>query len=256
MRAPADLLAFYEERASSTTLWAATHRANGNWPATLQDYDQAAKNRFFRALVGWRTGLLPPVRELRATLDVSDVAVDFLETTDVGTLRGMFDPVPGAYSAILLDERDSPVVAEARRLAVQATPPGVTVDRTLEGWLVAALVRQDHGVGPEIAAKLQGRKRTALVGETYSTYFELAGMTRASLSGATALTRHALELFEWRKRDPYYSGGVHYEGGDMYNEVVIDFHLAAIWQVRGWDPAVLSPQERLHVQMPSPPPGR
>ena len=252
MRPPADLLAFYEERAASTTSWAATHRANGNWALALQNYDQAAQNRFFRALVGWRTGMLSPVPELRATVGVCEEAVAFLETTDVGPLRPLFDPVPGAHSAILLDERDSPVVAETRRLAVRSTPGGVTVDRTLEGWLVGALVGQDHGAGPEIAAELKGRKRTALVGETYSTYFALNALGGASVSEAAVLTRHALKLFERRKQDPYYSGGVHYEGGDMYNDVVIDFHLAAIWHVRGWDPSLLTPPERLHVRLPSP----
>jgi hypothetical protein len=251
MRPAAELLEQYEEWAVSATSWAATHRDNRNWPMALQNYDEAAKNRFFRSLVGWRTGLLSPVPELLATLDVSEEAVAFLSTTNVGPLRQMFDPVPGAYSAILLDQPASAVVAETRRLAVRSTPRGVTVDRTVEAWLIGVLVGHHQGAGADLVAELKGGKRTKLVGETYATYFELAALDRNSLSEAVRLTRHALELFRSREQDPYYSGGVQYEGGDTYNVVVIDFHLAAIWHVRGWDPSELTSDERLHVRLPT-----
>jgi hypothetical protein len=251
VRTPAEILEFYEERAQSTASWALIHHDNANVPLALQNWTEAARNRLFRALVGWRTGLVDPIPDLRAALGASEEAVAFLDTTDVGPLRRLFDPVPGAYSAILLDRPDSRAIAEARRLAVWPTPRGLTVDRALEGWLIGALLGLDPGARPEAAAALEGRKRMALMSATYTTYFALGALAGDDVGAATDLTRRALDLFPRRRRDPYYAGGVHYEGGDMYNDIVVDFHLAAIWRVRGWNPSGLPPNERLHVQLPT-----
>jgi hypothetical protein len=250
MKPPAEILEFYDERAQSTEHWALVHRDQGNVPLALQNWDQSAKNRLFRALIGWRTGLLDPRPDMRAALMVSEAAVAFIGTTDVGPLRTLFDPVPGAYSAILLDRPDSSAAVEASRLAVRPTPRGLTVDRALEGWLIGVLVGRDAGEGPDVAAALESRKRMGLVSQTYATYFELAQLGGDDVVEAIELTSRALELFARRRSDGYYGGGVQYEGGDMYNDVVIDYHLAAIWHVRGWDFADLTPDARLHVRLP------
>ena len=230
MMTPAQMIDFYEEQAASTATWAEIHRRAEKWAPALHNYDHAAQSRLFRALLGWRTGLLDPVPDLRQSVEVSEATVAFLDTTDVGPLRPMFDPVPGAYCAILLGQRDSPVVVETRRLAVRPTPRGLTVDRALEGWLIGALLGRDPGAGPEVASGLASQKRMALVGATYSTYFALAALSEGDGSAATDLTRHALELFRRRRSNGYYSGGVQYEGGGPDNDLVVDYHLAAIWR--------------------------
>src|SRR5918992_645674 len=102
MMTPAQQIEFLQESAAEDLRWAAIHRDGSNWEGALGNWGQAAGHRFQRGLVGWRTGLLDPKPDLRDTVDVSEVAVRFLETTDVGPLRPRFDPRPGAYSALLL----------------------------------------------------------------------------------------------------------------------------------------------------------
>ncbi len=251
MKPPSELLEFYLEDSEESRRWALTHRDNHNPVAALENWTSAASTRFLRGLVGWRTGLLDPIPDLRAVLELSEAAIEFVETTEVGALRQLFDPVPGAYSALLLDRAESPVVAETSRLAVQPVPRALTIDRTLEGWLVGSLVGRDPGAGPDVAAGLKSRKRMALVSETYTTYFVLVALTPDDVVVARDLTRRAIESLARRRRDPYYAGGIEYEGGGAYNDLVVDYHLAALWHVRGWDSAALTPEERVHLQLPS-----
>jgi hypothetical protein len=251
MMTPAQRLAFLDESAAEDLKWARIAVEKANWPLVIQNYGQAVTHCFERALLGWRTGLIDPTPDLHSTVEVSEAAVTFLEATDVGPLRSLFDPSPGAYGAVLVDRQESPALAETRRFAVRPPPLGLTVDRTLEGWLVGTLVARDPGAGPELAAELQSRKRTALLGETYVNYFALAALSKGDAAKATQLTQLALELFARRKRDAFYSGGVAFEGGGPDNDFVVDFHLAAIWHVLGWDPSALTLAERLHVQLPS-----
>ena len=83
-----------------------------------------------------------------------------------------------------------------------------------------------------------------------ATYFALLRTDSSDLGRATELTEHAIKLFAQRRRNGYIGGGRPYYGGDLDNDLVIDFHLAAVWRVRGWDPAPLSDAARLHVVIP------
>jgi hypothetical protein len=113
------------------------------------------------------------------------------------------------------------------------------------------LAGQGPAEGVSAVKSVSRAKRTSLLGETFLTYFDLMAIERSDDSSAIELTRQALASFVRRKRDAYYSGGVAYEGGGLDNDAVIDYHLAAIWHVRGWDPSRLPPEERVHVQLPS-----
>lgn len=244
-------LAFLGESAAEDLKWARIAAEQEDWALALQNYGQAVSHRFQRALVGWRSGTLDPVPDVEATREVSEAAIEFMSNADVGPLRALFDPVPGAYGSLLIDRLDSRAVAETGRLAVRPVPRGLTVDRTLDGWLVSAILGRDPGAGPDVATGLGRGKRTVLVSETYSTYFALAALSGDEVAVATTLTQRGLELFARRRRDGYYSGGVPYEGGGPDNSVVVDFRLAAIWHARGWDPSGLAAEERVHVQLPS-----
>ena len=112
---PAEQIAFYQEQAEGWYAWIATHRAAQRWINAAFNFDQAAQCHFMRALIGWRTGLLDPVADLNATVQVSEEAVSMIRTTDVGVARYSLDPGPGAFSAILLDRLTSPIIDEAGR---------------------------------------------------------------------------------------------------------------------------------------------
>jgi hypothetical protein len=64
------------------------------------------------------------------------------------------------------------------------------------------------------------------------------------------LTRRLVVLFARRKRDGYIAGGADYLGGDLYNDLVVDYRPAATWRARGWDSSGLSQVERIHAIRP------
>jgi hypothetical protein len=251
MRSPAWLLESYDESAREAAEFAGLALANGNVALALQDWSQQSKSHFFRALVAWRTGLIDPVPDLKATVDVSDSAVAFFPSTDSDPLRMAFDSVPGAYAAVILGDADRPIVNELAHIAVPRVPRNVPPDTPLEAWLVRALTGADPTKGRALALALGRQKRLGLLATIFTTYFDLADVNRADSRQAQAQTRRALELFGRKRRDGFYAGGIQYEGGDEYNDVVIDFHLAAIWRVRGWDPSGLTDEERRHVVIPA-----
>lgn len=247
---PQETLDFYREQAEFNGEWAERHHAAGNVVHALQNWSWAAGNWFFRALVGWRTGLADPLPDLRAAVEQSEAAAAFINSTDVGRLRAVFGAVPGAYAAILLDEPDRPVVGELDRLAQPKVPRNVPPDVALDAWLARALTGGDPTDGRRLTAEIGARRRLGLVGDTFTTYFELLALGRATTDRVIELTRTSLALFGRRRRNDYYAGGINYLGGDLDNELVVDFHLAAIWRVRGWDSSGLTDEERRHVVRP------
>jgi hypothetical protein len=62
MMTPAQRLAFLDESAAEELKWVRIASERKDWPDALQNYGQAAKHRFERALLGWRTGLLGSFR--------------------------------------------------------------------------------------------------------------------------------------------------------------------------------------------------
>ena len=106
------------------------------------------------------------------------------------------------------------------------------------------------GDGPVLAAGAAKAKRTALYGETYQAYFELAAVPIDDPRAAWAQTSRLVALFAKRRHNGYIGGGVDHPGGDLNNDLVVDYHLAAIWRTRGWDASGLPPPERLHALRP------
>ena len=246
MKSPEELLKSYREQAESAMTWARTHHAAKNWPMVLSNYSSAAGRHFTRALIGWRTGLIDPTPDLGAALAATAAGVDVIRTVDVGPYRYQLDPGPAAYCAILLDRRSSPVIEEmARALAPDAPRAAVLPLHKLDSWLVSALSGGPAGDGPEIAATL-ARKSNPWA-EATGLCFELLALSREDSATAWDLTRRIVALFSRRRR---FDAGFGYEGSTFYNDVVVDYRLAAVWYVSGWDPSGLSAVERLHARLP------
>lgn len=245
---PKEQLAFFEDLARLTADAAMSHRRAGNSIGALHNWSQAAKNHFMRALIGQRAGLLDPRPDLRLSMDLSEKAASFIAEPGVAPLRTLFDPVPGAYSALILREPGAAAIGLLSQNAVWPPPKGTTPDMPLEAWLARGLLGETCRPGRDRAVLLGRLKRLRLLSQTFVAYFDLSAV--ASEAEASELTRIALELFSQRRRDDYYSGGVDYQGGGMENDIVIDFHLAAIWRVRGWDLSTLPPDVRQHVALP------
>ena len=252
MMTAAEQLAFYEEGAEASYAWIASFRAAQRWINAASNYSDAARCHFMRALIGWRTGLIDPVADLKATVEVSEEAVSMIRSTDVGVARYMLDPGPGAFSAILLDRLTGPIIDEAGR-----EPPPLPRqsllrrDTVIEASLISVLTGGPVGEGAFLAASAAKAKRTALYGETYQAYFELAAVPIGEPRAAWSQTSRLVALFAKRRHNGYIGGGLDHLGGDLNNDRVVDYHLAAIWRTRGWDPSGLPPAERLHALRPA-----
>lgn len=215
-------------------------------PYALFNLSSATKDHLMRALIGWRTGLLAPSADLTAAAEIGDRAVAYIREHGFGVERYMFYPVPSAYAGILTG-RATAAADEMRRYLAMPRPRGVTLVDACDAWLVSALTGGAAGDGPTQAQQLASQQRTRHWGETVGTYFELLATDASDLDRARGLTELAIKLFAQRRRNGFIAGGQPYYGGDLDNDLVIDFHLAAIWRVRGWDPAALSDEARMHV---------
>jgi hypothetical protein len=250
VRSPAELREFYLQRAQATL--AASERAlrSGNAPLAIQNWTQSVGNYLFRALVAQRSGRADPRPDLVSTAEVSEIAVGYLRSTDPGPHRSAFDPIPGAYAAILVGRPDAMVIEELGGYSRGPLPRGVQPARALDAWLIRALTGRGAPQARAVAADLKGRKRLGLLSDSFVTYFDLLAVDTAHVEAAESLTRVAIQNFKRRRDDSFFGGGVHYEGGDDYNDVVVDFRLCSIWRVRGWTPSSLDAEERQHVAMP------
>lgn len=249
MMTPSEQLALFAELAEEAERAAGVQASERN-PYALFNWSSSAKRHFMRALIGWRTALVHPEPEFVAAVKASEAALEFMRSTDVGLSRYMFEPVPGAYSAILTSQPGSAAVDEAKRYLSGNGGTKVSPDAVAESWLVSALTGSASGLGPEIAATLARTKKSALWGETLQVYFQLVDVAESDAPTAWALTSRATELFAERRRSSYVAAGPEYLGGDLDNEVVVDFHLAAIWHVRRWETSGLTDLDRLHIIPP------
>lgn len=223
---------------------------HGNWPIAIFNNNTESRGHFMRALIGWRTGELDPRADLEATVAAAERGVELVRSNDVGPLRAMLHPVPGAYAALLTGAPAPAVFDEFRRYEVWPPPKGLSPDRSLDAALVAALTRNVEPDLAEALAALERRSRTRLLAETFGTYFELARLDPRAAEPAAVLARRAAQLFERRGRNAYYAGGIDYEGGGPDNPYVPDFRLAAIWQARGFPRAAVSQEFAQHLYRP------
>ena len=247
MRTPVELMALHQEWAKMGDRAAQVAFQKQDWVLALQNWDGVARDEFTRALLAWRSGVTSPAPMLEAAIQASESATSLIRSTELGPLRHVFYPVPGGYSAILLDRLDSPALDELRGRAGWPPPRGVSHDLPLEAWLARSLTTgETSGVDGALEA-IGRRKRTSLLAESFRTYLDLASAQASRSPGVVDRTRQAVSLFAKRRRDPYFAGGLDNSGGDLNNDVVIDFHLAAIWHVRGWSVTELTGAERVHV---------
>ena len=163
--------------------------------------------------------------------------------------RWQLDPVPGAYAALLLGETASRIVREPLRALEGRMPTGVQSSVRWEAALFRDLASGGRDGAPSDLANDNPKARRALEYETYRTYFHLTSQSTSANERVEA-TEAAVGLYRRRKRDAFMAGGLAYLGGGDLNEVCVDFRLAAIWHVRGWNRDTLTPEARVHVDFP------
>lgn len=82
--------------------------------------------------------------------------------------------------------------------------------------------------------QLRKAKRHTLAIRTYEAYFHLIDLDASSAEVDKGLPI-AEANYAARRKDSYYSGGPDIEGGGKYNDMVIDYRLAAVIKYRGID---------------------
>ena len=80
--------------------------------------------------------------------------------------------------------------------------------------------------------QLHKAKRHALAIRTYEAYFRLLDLDPSS-SEVEQYVAKAEANFSARRKDAYYSGGHDIQGGGQYNDLAVDYRLAAILNYRG-----------------------
>jgi hypothetical protein len=237
-----ELCGSYEDNAAKTRDAATSAFERGAYPVAATVWGESTVSYLMRAMFGWRAALDDPRPWLDACVDVSEIALMNLITHPQWARQ--FNLAPGSYSAVLRDRVASPLL--------QQTSPadsGSATSAPLEARLDASLLRllaEDVADPGETFPVPASSGRLALVRRSFDTYAELA---RAGHEPAERLrlTSEAAANFRARRRDGYYAGGLRSEGGGDYNDLLVDYRLAAIWRRNGWSTAGLDPDVRIHL---------
>jgi hypothetical protein len=232
---PEQMAAFYQEQAEASPEFLAAARHNRDFHLLVLNQGVFVKGALISGMIRWRHRLGDPRPVFRLAVegsagfltDASEVDASqtpwkhfSFELVDyVRVLLG--EPVNGEFVAGCLGER-LPDKHEFDDLHLG--------DRFLD---MAVLLKLATGLRWRLWGDLLQRRaanrRAALVAETYRAYWDLLDSVEAG-DAAQAAERAAWSatLYAKRKKDPYYAGGIEYEGGGPYNESVVDFRLAAI----------------------------
>ena len=207
--------------------------AEGNIHVAFGNMARSTITTFELALIRWRKGD-SPVSDLNAVVDWAErmIAAVSKWSPEEHTLVGYgltWDIAQ--YAGILLDRE---LFVPSAIMDVVRPGRSENADVALGYELLDAL----HGVPlrqpvEELLARLAIKKRQALAVDTYQTYFAIIGGGEHGTE-IDVLVRRAETNYARRARDPFYTGGLGFDGGGPDNPYVVDFVLAAILKKIRW----------------------
>ena len=242
MRTTEELCASYEGNAAKTQALAEAAFDRGAYPVAATVWSESAVSYLMRAMFGWRAALDDPRPWLDACVEVSEVAASNLQSQPQWLRQ--FTIAPGWYGAFLRDRVSSPLFERATSIEHSAGPTA-----PLEARLDAALVGLLTEGGEPAGAAIDGSpstRRLALMRRSFDTYAELARVGDEPTE-RVRLASDAVANYRARRRDGFYAGGLRSEGGGDYNELLVDYRLAAIWRRNRWPTSGLEPDVRIHL---------
>lgn len=183
---------------------------SGNTQLLALNIRQHFKNQLASSLVLWRAGRDP-------TCEITS-AVEIILSRGPGLIASGCDvPIEkAALVAKLIGSKDKQPIRNANELSDEAMLD-MELAHIERGVPISDLVKQT-------LTKLGSKKRTQLVSESYSTYFDIVSeQTKDSLP---KLLKKSENLYEKRVGDAYFSGGERSEGGGEDNELMVDYRLA------------------------------
>jgi hypothetical protein len=195
--------------------------ASRNYDLACYNIRQAFKAHLMHGLIAWRTGIESPVVPLQQAVKNVAQGIEILHALDA---RDCTQDLPVDSASIV-------------SFLVDAPPPTVTLSELDSDRLLGAVLGNGLRGTWDAAAREKGlqelrkMKRTRLSVETYLTYGRLL---RCADDEADSLVKQAVELFEKRARDSFFSGGDQTEGGGPDNAFTDDYRLAAVMKKIGY----------------------
>jgi hypothetical protein len=237
-----ELCGSYEGNAAKTRDAAASAFERGAYPVAASVWAESAVSYLMRAMIGWRAALDDPRPWLDACVDVSEIAAMNLITQPQWARQ--FNFAPGSYSAVLRDRVAGPLfehISPGDPGATRSLPPEASRD----AFLVALLAKDGANLGETFRAP-ESSGRLALMRRSFDTYVQLAQAGQEP-ADRLRLTSDAVANYRARRQNGYYAGGLRSEGGGEYNDLLVDYRLAAIWRRNRWSTAGLDPGIRIHL---------
>ena len=193
-------------------------------------YASAFEGQLTAGLIAWRHAVEDPRPILREAVEIAATGVDALDRLDAEAIWLEIDVAAAAFVSFVLDGSfDERFLAHLPPPDAWSNVPPLAFDRTLMTALVAAMREQNHlREFGEVLAKAAKNKRTALVSDVYRNYMAIIETCKGNGEASAKLVGEADRLFQQRKKNAFYSGGVQYAGGGPDNEHVVDFVLAAL----------------------------
>ena len=238
MRSTEELCGSYEQNAAKTRDLGSEALDRGAFPVAATVWGESALSYLMRAMLGWRAAMDDPRPWLDGCIEVSELAVERLAAQPVWIKQ--FNHAPGSFSALLRGRYSSQTISShvSIGLVAGATPPGAAADASLVRGLAEG--EWDATPTPEATGRL------ALMSKTFATYAALA-RNGADLTDRLRLTSDAVSNYRARRKNGYYVGGLRSEGGGEYNELLVDYRLAAIWHRYGWPAEDVDSDTRVHL---------
>jgi hypothetical protein len=242
LRSIHELCASYEGDAAKTRVLAESAFDRGAHPVAATVWADSAVSYLMRALFGWRAALDDPRPWLDACVDVSEVAVKNLLTQPQWLRQFAF--APGWYGALLRDRVSSPLFEHVTSLDGGAGTPA-RLEARLDAGLVRVLADDGATPGDDFQAP-PSSGRLALMRRSFDTYAELT-QAGGDPTERVRLASDAVANYRARRRNGFYAGGLRSEGGGDYNDLLVDYRLAAIWHRNRWPTSELEPDVRIHL---------
>lgn len=211
---PQETITFFDQQFDRSARGLAVALASNNWHLARVSYGQQFKCRLMAGLISWRLKEDPTefLRNAIAVVLEGDAALSSLSApSDVSAA------LPFGQAALIAELVGADF--KPRVTSLEA----LTMDSQLDVLLTS--VRPPELTEPHQVEQLWKAKRTALVAESYQTYFKILS-SEGDWETLEGLTREGERLFEKRARNAFYEGSEQTEGGGADNRLVVDYRLA------------------------------
>lgn len=200
-------------------------KQKGEFHLVSVNYWQSFKCRVMQGLISWRIKTGSPVQYFSDAINVANTAIeDLMSLGSENISDDFFIEIASSIAFLINKPFEFP----------QYSLEGEEFYRLLNFELAKSLMgKHNKDEWDNILNNLKPNKRINLCIQTYKIYSQL--LFNKDVNKTNDLVKHAEDLFLKRKNDSFYSGGEGIEGGGLYNDVTVDYRLAAILKFIAYD---------------------